>query len=350
LETRDNLNLILPKTTYDNDVSILEAIKVKLVNDIETISSSDSHLIVKKVGSLAITSVATHGETSTQYEISVGEHDFNLNLNQEEFSNEEKINKIQTYLEISNNLNIVLPKTIYDNDDSILEVIKVKLINNINGISSNDSYLIMKKVDSSEVTSVAAHSDVPTQYLITIGENEFTLKLNQEKFNEKEKTKINIIKEYLKNEENLNIDLPKDKTTIDYENEDNILLEIKEKLFNGINELEKVVVSLEEINYLIKKKIDSNKINSIPSYDQKAISYKITVDDQDFTLKLKQAKSYTLKTEIYFIKKYFQNISLTIFLPKDEGSSYDTDDKILAAIKKKLFKTIETVSAKTINE
>jgi biopolymer transport protein ExbD len=114
--------------------------------------------------------------------------------------------------------------------------------------------------------------------------------------------------------------------------------------------LEKVVVSLEEINYLIKKKIDSNKINSIPSYDQKAISYKITVDDQDFTLKLKQAKSYTLKTEIYFIKKYFQNISLTIFLPKDEGSSYDTDDKILAAIKKKLFKTIETVSAKTINE
>jgi hypothetical protein len=83
LKTGDNLNLILPKTTYDNDDSILEAIKLKLVNDIETISSGDSYLIVKKVGLREVTSVAIHGQPPTQYIIVVGENELTLNLNQE---------------------------------------------------------------------------------------------------------------------------------------------------------------------------------------------------------------------------------------------------------------------------
>jgi hypothetical protein len=90
------------------------------------------------------------------------------------------MNVIKKYFEILSNLNLILPKVTYDNDISILEAIKVKLINDIEGISNSDSHLIIKKEDSSEVNEVATHDETPTQYIITIDEEDFVLKLNKD--------------------------------------------------------------------------------------------------------------------------------------------------------------------------
>jgi hypothetical protein len=336
LETSSNLNVVLPKTNYDSDDSILEAIKVKLVNDIETISSSDSHLIVKKVGSSEVTSIANHGETSTQYEISIGENEFTLNLNQDKFTKEEKnkIETIKTHLETSSNLNVVLPKTNYDSDDSILEAIKVKLVNDIETISSSDSHLIVKKVGSSEVTSIANHGEISTQYEISIGEHEFTLNLNQEEFSIEEKNKIETIRTYLETLGNLNFMLPQAIYDID-----NIILEsIKVKLVDEIGTISSID------SHLIVKKVDSSEVTSIATHGQAPTQYEISIGEHDFTLNLNQEEfSSNEKEKIETIKTHLETSgNLNLILPK---TTYDIDNVILEAIKVKLVNDIETISS-----
>jgi hypothetical protein len=333
LKNADNLNIILPKNTYDNDVSILEAVRLKLINNIEGISSIDSHLIIKKVGSSEINEVAIHSQPPTQYEITIDDEDFTLNLNQEEFSEEEKINKIKTYLKTSSNSNIILPKTTYDNDVSILEAIKVKLVNDINDISSSDSNLIIKKVGSSEVTLVATHSEAPTQYIITIDDEDFTLNLNQEEFSKEEKNKIKIIKTHLETLGNLNLILPK--TTYDI---DNVILEaIKVKLVNDIDDISS------SDSHLIIKKVGSNEVNEVAAHGQALTQYEISVGEHEFTLNLNQEEFSEEEKIINIIKKYLENVgNLNLALPK---TTYDNDVSILEAIKVKLVNDINDISS-----
>jgi hypothetical protein len=152
------------------------------------------NLITKKQSSPKITSIPTFDKTSIEYKITIGKDEFTLNLKQDQFTKEEKtkINAIKKHLEVSSNLNIMLPKTIYGNDDIILEAIKLKIVNNIENISINDSHLIVKKIGSSIVNEVATHGEAPTQYIITIDGEDFTLNLNKEEFTEDEKNVKNI--------------------------------------------------------------------------------------------------------------------------------------------------------------
>jgi hypothetical protein len=339
LKTPSNLNLILPKTSYSNDDNILEAIKLKLINDIEGISSHDSHLIVKKENSSAVTSVAIHSQSSTPYEITFNKEDFILNLNQEEFSKEEKINKIKTYFETPSNLNLILPKINYDNDNSILEAIKVKLVNDIEDISRSDSHLIVKKESSSAVTSVAIHGQASLPYEITIDEEDFTLNLNQEEFSKEEK--IQKIKTYLKTSGNSNIILPK--TT--YSTDDSILEAIKVKLVNDIEGVSR------SDSHLIVKKVGSNEVTSVVAHDAtNPTPYEITIDEEDFTLNLNQDQFTNVekinKIEKYIIKEYdfiFENGVLTtvgggtLIIPI---RNYHTYDDIFNTIKRKIFEDI----------
>jgi phosphopantetheine adenylyltransferase len=172
------------------------------------------NLITKKQSSPQITSVAAY-DSSTPYVIVVGEEEFTLNLKQDQFTEEEKtkINAIKTYLENLDNFNLTLPKRNYsdgpDNLDStidslILDAIKLKLENNIDEFTIGDYALITKKVDSTIVTEVAAHdAELPTEYVIVVGKDEFTLKLKQEEFTELEKRKIENIQNYLRNINNV---------------------------------------------------------------------------------------------------------------------------------------------------
>jgi hypothetical protein len=179
LETGNNSNLILPKTTYSDDNSILDAIKLNLINNVDEIKNSDSNLITKKQPSNPISSIVAHdSSTPTPYIITIGGIDYNLQLKQDEFTEEEKNNTIKTYLETGNNSNLILPKATYSDSDDILNAIKLKLVSDIEGISKSDSHLINKK--DSTIDEVALHGQPPTQYIIVIGEHELTLNLNQE--------------------------------------------------------------------------------------------------------------------------------------------------------------------------
>jgi hypothetical protein len=97
-------------------------------------------------------------------------------------SQEIKIQKIKTYLKNPSNLNLILPKTTYSTDNSVLEAIKIKLVDDIKGILSSDFHLIIKKESSNVVTSIATYDQTPTPYEITIGGKDFTLKLKQNEF------------------------------------------------------------------------------------------------------------------------------------------------------------------------
>jgi hypothetical protein len=76
-----------------------------------------------------------------------------------------------------------LPKANYNSDKQILEAIRKKIINNTNGVESSDSYLIVKKESSMEISIVHAHDDIRGEYKITVGKKDFILYLKQEEFN-----------------------------------------------------------------------------------------------------------------------------------------------------------------------
>jgi 3-dehydroquinate synthase class II len=325
-ETSSNLNLILPKTIYSNDNSVLAAIKLKLINDINDITNDDSHLIVKKVGSVAVTLVATHSQPPAQYIIVVGKDEFTLNLNQDQFTEEEKtkINAIKKHFETSSNLNLILPQTTYSNNNDILNVIKLKLINDIEDISSGDSYLINRK--DSTIDEVALHSEPPTQYIIVVGEDEFILNLNQDQFTESEKIKISAIEKHFETLGNLNLILPQ--TT--YSDDNSILEAIKLKLENNIEDISSFD------SYLITKKAGSVVVTSVATHSQPPTQYIITIGEEDFILQIKQDQfTKEEKTKIFNFKILLKTINnLGISLPKDTGSDYDEDSKILIAIRK----------------
>jgi hypothetical protein len=114
------------------------AIKKVFVDNISSINDDDfDNLITKKEDSEEVASVAAYDATiKTRYEIVVGEDEFTLNLNQDQFTEEErKINIIKTYLENLDNFNLILPKKEYQNEYVVLTEIKYNVINNIPNIS-----------------------------------------------------------------------------------------------------------------------------------------------------------------------------------------------------------------------
>jgi hypothetical protein len=284
-----NLNIIIPKTTYNNKNDVLEAIRLKLINNIEEITNSDSYLIYFSIPDINFREIPPYNEVGVEYLITIHNNssNFSLNLNQDQFTKQEKIEKIKTYLETPNNLNLILPKTTYGNDNSILEAIKVKLVDDIEGISSSDSNLINKKEGSNPIIEVVAHNaETQTQYIITIGGKDFTLKLKQDEFTIEQKAKINIINEYLKNlydaYDGYFVFLPK---TI-YNTDNEILAAIRKRLtvnIKGINEL--------NANNLINKKESSKKVTSVAIHGETSTPYEITIGEYEFILSLNQDKN-----------------------------------------------------------
>jgi hypothetical protein len=153
------------------------------MNNIKKITNNDFYLIFFNAFVLNSTfeKIPLYNDRSwVSYLLSIKESGtFSIGLKQDQFTKQEKNEKIKTYLQ--NNLNFILPKTTYSNDDSILESIKTKIVNNTPDISSDDSYLITKKQGSIPITDVAVH-DAPTstRYEITIGEENFVLSLKKE--------------------------------------------------------------------------------------------------------------------------------------------------------------------------
>jgi hypothetical protein len=277
----------LPKITYSNDDSILNAIRVKLVNDINEITTNDFYLINKKINS----KIMNDGDVrpyklppiGEKYIITIDGEDFALNPFKEEFSKEEKrkISVIKTYLETPTNLNLILPKITYgDIYNRVIDVVKLKLVNDIEGISSSDLHLIKREASQMFITSFASYGEAPTPYEIKVGnEHKFTLNLNKDEFTKEQKN--DAIKNYLENmnTNNLNFILPK--TT--YNNDDSILNAIKEEFVTKLNEF-----TTRDYD-LITKKVGSSVVTSVVTYNvPTSTSYTITIDGEDFTLQLKQ--------------------------------------------------------------
>jgi hypothetical protein len=294
LNNNKNLNLFLPKNNYNNDNDILEIIKKKLLNKIKGISLDfDKSLITKKEGSSKITSVASYKKESTLYEITIDRESFILKLNQKKYNNKEisKNKIIQKYLENSKNLNIVFSKDNtgfdYNNDDKILETIRKEIIDSIVEVKISDSYLITKKIGEKDINSIPMYNlnQQGVSYKIIVGNKEFELKLSKHK-NKIEKIKYHL--NFITNTFKITTLLPKDTIGNKY-NEDNKILEaIRKKIIDSIIGLKIIDANL------INKKEGTTNINSIPTYGEKEINYKITVGGEDFDLKLKQEK-YTKK-------------------------------------------------------
>jgi hypothetical protein len=332
LEIGNNLNLILPKTTYSNNDDIFNAIRVKLVNDIEDISSGDSHLIFRKIVSNAVTSIATHDQSPTPYIIIVGdEHEFTLHLNQDEFTKEQKNNAIKNYLENMDTDNFILPKDNYDNDNDILNAIKEEFVRKVNKFTTRDYDLITKKESSPEVVEVKSNEGTEvTPYEISVGGEISTLRLKQSQFTKEEILKINIIEEYFKLPPSIFFSLPKR----DYINDDDILNTIRKILVNKIEGIS------DDDSYLIIKKPGEEDFDlsvSIPTSHRDASSYKITVGEREFELIIKQ-ELYTKQEKIQKIKKHIDilntknNLNFTIRQDYDINNDDDILEKIINII------------------
>ena len=152
---------------------------------IPKINEDDAKVLIKtNWDSKKVKSIKTYNEGYTRFDIYVNSYIFPFWFKQDKYTNKEKEknNIIKNYFKTSSNLNIILPKTTYNSDNQILEAIRKKLVNNIKDIISSDSYLITKKVDENLITLVTNYGEAPTQYIIIVGKNEFTLNLNQEEF------------------------------------------------------------------------------------------------------------------------------------------------------------------------
>ena len=166
--------------------------------------------------------------------------------------------------------------------------------------------------------------------------------INQENDNEKEtnlkQTKIIELKKHLSENLNLNLILPK-KTNKDYDTDDKILIAIK-KAFE-----ERVGIDNSHTKY-ITKKINTNDVKSIVDYKNSSkTTYQITVDKNDYTLLLKQAK-YTNQESIDALKNYLKTlVNLNVILPRKFVDNYNSDDKILNAIKRFFVTNLEITNS-----
>jgi hypothetical protein len=346
LKDQSNLNIILPKDKTDLDYSsnskILDAIRKKMVLEIKGFEISDINLIDKKnKNNEEETEVALNEEEEgTPFIIIVDKEEFTLILKQSSsYTRETKLTFIKEFLKEDKNKNLELPKdydgSLYSIDDNILNVVKKKLLNKIEKVSFEiDSNLISRKTEATKITSIANHDEDETLYEITIDNEDFTLKLKQLDYSEIEKTKISSIQTFLQTQENRDIILQTDYTGKDYENDVNILKNIRLKLSFKIED-----ITSNQSTLLINKKIGEEDITSVPTYDQSPIDYKITVGKQHFTLKIKQEK-YT-EEQVFIIseiKEFLGEASnLNVMLPKVD---YNSDSQILDAIREKLIELV----------
>jgi hypothetical protein len=336
LETENNLNLILPKTTYHFYNPIITAIRARLVNDIEDISSGDFHLIVEKVGLSEVTSVATHNQSPTPFIITVGdEHEFTLHLNQDEFTKEQKNNAIKNYLENMDTDNFILPKDNYDNDNDILNAIKEEFVRKVNKFTTRDYDLITKKESSPEVVEVKSNEGTEvTPYEISVGGEISTLRLKQSQFTKEEILKINIIEEYFDNNPPAyNPYLPKG----DYRDDASVLSAIKLELVNNIEG-----ISNKDSYLIIKKPSEEDFSASIPLTHNNEIFYIINVGENEFKLHLAQFE-YSKQEQIEKIKEQIDILNtennLNFILP--QTTNIDNDDIILKEIQEIVSREID---------
>jgi hypothetical protein len=224
----------LPKDNYDNDNDILNAIKEEFASKVNEFTNRDYDLVTKKESSPEVVEVESNeGTEVTPYEISVGGEISTLRLKQSQFTKEEilKINIIEEYFKLPPSIFISLPKRVYINDDSVLNAIRKILVNEIEGISDDDSYLIIKKPGEEDfdlsVSIPTSHRDT-SSYKITVGEREFELIIKQDLYTKQEKIqKIKKHIDILNTKNNLNFTIRQD---YDINNDDDIL----EKIINII--------------------------------------------------------------------------------------------------------------------
>jgi hypothetical protein len=335
-------NFILPKDNYDNDNDILNAIKEEFASKVNEFTTRDYDLVTKKESSPEVVEVKSNeGTEVTSYEISVGGEISTLRLKQSQFTKEEilKINIIKKHFKHPSSNFFSLPKKDYANDDDILNAIRKILVNEIEGISNDDSYLIIKKPGEEDfdisVSIPTSHRDAPSYKIIvgeySVGEDGFELIIKQDLYNKQEQ--IQKIKEHidiLNTENNLNFIISKD---YNISNDDDIL----EKIIDIIGrDLDSAYNDFDIINLVIKK-VGEEDITSIATFDEDYTIYKITIGEYEYSFKLKKEK-YNQEERINEIKKYLEiSNNLNITIPKKR---YERTEDVLDAVKSKLFKNI----------
>ena len=321
----NNLKLILPKgENYSNDSQVFEAIKIALK---KRVGIDDSHLAFissKVVANSIISSVASHGASSTQFIVIVDAQEFVLELNQAEYTIEEiQINKMQASL---SDLNLIFPNDgDYSDEIKILEAIKIVLQKREGIDASHTTFITSKTSANSDVSSIAAHEATPTPFTINVGDQEFVLKLKLSPFTS-EQIKINELKATFNS--NLNMSIPKGK---DYSDESKVFEAVKTalKARDGIND--------SHIAFITSKALANNAISSVAAHGAKPTSFVVIVDGEEFILQLNQVQyDANEKAKIDQLKNSLNDLRVT--LPK--GEDYTSASNIFEAIKIALKKRV----------
>ena len=321
----NNLKLILPKgENYSNDSQVFEAIKIALK---KRVGIDDSHLAFissKVVANSIISSVASHGASSTQFIVIVDAQEFVLELNQAEYTIEEiQINKMQASL---SDLNLIFPNDgDYSDEIKILEAIKIVLQKREGIDASHTTFITSKTSANSDISSIAAHEATPTPFTINVGDQEFVLKLKLSPFTS-EQIKINELKATFNS--NLNMSIPKGK---DYSDESKVFEAVKTalKARDGIND--------SHIAFITSKALANNAISSVAAHGAKPTSFVVIVDGEEFILQLNQVQyDANEKAKIDQLKNSLSDLRVT--LPK--GEDYTSASNIFEAIKIALKKRV----------
>ena len=314
-----NLKVMLPKNgNYRNETQIFKAIKIKLETR-EGIDASHTVFATSKTSANSkISSVAIYGAAPTQFIIIVGDQEFILQLNQAQYSSNEitKINELKASL--NNNLKVILPKSKdYSSESRIFEAVKTSLKTRDGIDDSHIAFITSKPLANSGISLVAAHGATSTQFTIVVDNQEFVLELNQAKYTLDEASKINTLKDSLKN---LKVILPKGEN---YPNELSI--------FIAINIALKTRTNLDDwhIPFITSKTSANSGIASVAAHGESPTQFIVIVDAQEFVLELNQAE-YTIE-EIKINKMNASLSDLNLILPND--GNYGDEIKILEAIK-----------------
>ena len=271
-----NLEVMLPKGgDYSSESNIFEATKAELKkrNNID-----DSHIALmtsKTSANNAISSVAAHGVTPTQFIVIVDGEEFILKLNQSQFTLEQtKISELKHSLK--NSFYIYIPKgDDYSNASLIFKAVKTALKKRHNIDDSHIALMTSKTSANNAISSVAAHGVTPTQFIVIVDRKEFVLSLNQAKYTILEKfQQINKIKEKIR--ANLNLIMPKKS----YDN-------FYELWYEFQNRLNEKGIAYDAINKISFK---DNTITEIAPHGATPTLFPIAYGGEYFVFKLNQAE------------------------------------------------------------
>ena len=262
---------------------------------------------------------------------------------------ETNLKTLKTHLETSANLNVVLPKgasTLYDTDAKVLAAIKKELELRV-GITSDHTSLITKKTGETPASSVAAHGATATSYKITVDGTHYTLKLKQAaQYNNANSVAAILAIFNAKSGNVLGITLANSVTgKIVANNKAAIETELR-KMITGNTAGSSNHATMLGTTVTVSMSTDANISTSFQNIIV-TVSKGSTSTATTATFKVKRALT-TAETNLKTLKTHLEtSANLNVVLPQVASTLYNTDAKVLAAIKKALESRVGITSDHT---